>query len=292
MWHGDLRGAPVWTAINSNLGSTTTAWGNLEIQYPLQWGWTGSRAGGTAVELRLVDLLPGSGTYGQIVGQTNGLDAAIGPVGSWGLSPDGRFVAAASAWNGSLAIVDADPASSTYLQILTSTPIPASTSAPGFTVNNNVVWAPDSERVYIARQNQNTNPGEIACYDRTTGWVDFDPSTPWFVDHIGANPVPAVTLPPGVRRIAIAPTGDALYAAGSALGGGFVGRIELPSLAFSYGNGTTWMRHVTHLALTPDGDTLAACVPGTIVLYDTATMAEAGSQALGSGVEIDDLRWR
>ena len=82
------------------------------------------------------------------------------------------------------------------------------------------------------------------------------------------------------------------FAVGSASGSGRALRIDLPSLAYVLPSGTTSLAQADLLAVTPDADVLAVSLPGKIVFYDTATMAETGSYTLGSGVVVGDLGWR
>ncbi len=297
LMHGDFRlGGPVWTPINTNLGTSAAAWGNIAIQHQPRFGWIAGRGTGSTMEMLVLDLDPTSGTFGSTLVQTNGMQAALSPFGAWAMSPDGTRIAAASPWNGSLGILDTDPASSTFLQLLTVTPIPASSHSPGLTVNCYVDWSPDGQRVWLARQNQGTSPGDIACYDLGSGWVDFDPSTPWIVDHIGERSVPMVTLPVGLRCLEVTPDGGALCFVGSAFNVGSCGRLDLATLQIQYATVSVSLAEATLLDLNDDGDLLAVGTLNHAVLLDAATMTQIADIPLQSsatfGVEVKAFAWR
>lgn len=292
--HADLRGsAPNWTVTTGTLGTSVVAWGGLAYLEDVRLGWVGGRGNGTEMELLLVNLDPSTPLFGSVMLQTQGLQTALAPFGTFALSPDGRRIAAASPWNGSIAIVDADLSSPSFLQILTVSPIPPSVANPGFTVNTFIAWAPDSGRFWLARQNQGPNsPGEIACYDLATGWVDHDPSTPWFVDHIGATSSPAVTLPGGLRTVAVSRAGDAIFTSGSLSGNGFAARIELATLQSTVASGPTWLTDEDQLALDRDRGRVAVTGNGYVVVYDAETMLELQAHPIATGATEKDLAWR
>ena len=68
-----------------------------------------------------LDALLGSPTYGQVIAQTASLTATLRE--RWGISPSGNLAAVPAALLGSLDLVDLDPASSTYLQVVASAPV-------------------------------------------------------------------------------------------------------------------------------------------------------------------------
>jgi hypothetical protein len=127
-------------------------------------------------ELVGIDADPNSPTFGQSTGSTTGVGGGVS-LERWALSRSGNLAAIPAIFGpaGNLRLVDTDPASPTYLQVIVNSPIPVSVvsqltfaAAAGFT--------PDDETVIIALSGLGVQ--EIARYHVPSGtWLDANPAT-------------------------------------------------------------------------------------------------------------------
>lgn len=290
----DLRGGtPVWSWLNSGIGSTGVAWDNcwLDRERALLWMMGQPPAVGT-VELIAVDVDRSSATYGQIVHNTATLSATVGLIGVFGMNNARSLAAVPGLLGGSLHLVDTDPQSPTFLQVVTSSPIPA---AGGLTLNTRVRFGPDDLECYVLIQNAGSVPGELARFLVPAGiWFDHDPATP-AIDNIGpaaSPPVPFGSAPLGLEVSA----DGAIWVTGWG-GAGWAGRVTLSGVTPSWTPlaATSSLGGARNAALNRDQTVLAVAVAApttTILFFDVATLAETGAAVLGAGVDATVLVWR
>ncbi|MBL8755521.1 MAG: hypothetical protein JNK15_19645 [Planctomycetes bacterium] len=175
------------------------------------WVLTGNATAGR--ELHCVDANPASATYGQLLAQTT----TLGPTfrERWALSPSGNLAAVphGSVGENSFEIVDTDPASPTYLQIVVS--VPLSTTSPG----SGYIMACEVSR--DDRYAYTVVPGiapYVAVLDiATQQWLDF-----------GAAPGQQHLMLPQLTPtyMALAPDASYLVVTGIPSGLGWVKRID------------------------------------------------------------------
>lgn len=293
--HADLSsGTPVWSWLNTSIGTTGVAWDNCVIDREHQLLWMMGQSG-SSVELLALDIDKGSPGYGQILHRTSTLSATIGLLGVWGMSHDRKLAAVPSLLGGSLHLVDTDPASPTFLQIVSSSPIPPSSLGSPLTFSVRIRFSPDDTECFVLLQNAGATPGEIAHFLIPAGiWFDHDPATP-VIDHIGPNANPP--LPFGSAPLGFDVGRDgAIYLTGWS-GAGFAGRVLVagPTAFYTPLNATSSLQNARNIALNRDQDLLAVAVANpntTILFFDAATLNEIGSIGLGSTVDTTVLSWR
>ena len=104
-----------------------------------------------------------------VIAQTASLTATLRE--RWGISPSGNLAAVPAALLGSLDLVDLDPASSTYLQVVASAPVTGA-SGLAFSMSAEV----DAAEAYAYLLYAGTATSAIAVYDIAVGaFLDFDP---------------------------------------------------------------------------------------------------------------------
>ena len=163
-----------------------------------------------------LDARLGSPTYGQVLAQTTSLSGALRE--RWGISPSGNLAAVPAALLGSLDLVDLDPASPTYLQVVVSAPVTGA-SGLAFSMSAEV----DAAGSYAYLLYAGTTSSAIAVYDIAAGaFLDFDPGAFGQQDFVL----------PGTVANSMDVAGSGVYAVVSGQGGaGWAGRV-----IFDYGN--------------------------------------------------------
>ncbi len=142
----------------------------------------------------------------------------------WSMSRSGNLAAVTTLLPNNLILVDTNPQSPTFLQVIHQSPVPASPGAL-FSLITDVEITPDEEYAVMVVQNVQV-PTDVARFHiPTLTWVDHDPSTPLTIEHIGPNSVPALAMPDSPTWIDFASHGS--FAALGGIGNcGWVGRLD------------------------------------------------------------------
>lgn len=221
----------------------------------------------------LVDIDPSSATYGTVTGSAD--LAGFGLLERWGVRSDHTQVALAPVtFGGTVVLVDTDPSSPGYLSVQNSLPtfnIPSMAFGVGAAYD-------DSGNVVTVLL---SGPYEtiLARYDQAAGaWIDHDPSTPFFDDHI--------VIPYGVGTdLVTLPGQNAMVCTGfgHSTQQSWVARID-----FGSGNVTYWQSPAQQfpaaqgLSLSPDGSRCALLTGGEVVVLDTTTGAQLQSSTISA----------
>lgn len=253
--------------------------------------WVLTGAGTNTRELYCLDADPISPTYGTLLAQTSAL---TGPTRErWGMSPSGNFAAVPHAFvNGGLfEIVDTNPLSATFLQIVVSTTIPGAASA-GFAFVSDCRVSIDDAYAYVLYAGPGV--GRLAVFDLAAQtWLDFGPAAGQQDLQVGVGVPNSMAL--SIDR------SFALVAGGGSPAG--VSRLD-----FDYANpsnstvtvfGGFLAPNCNGLSLSPDGT--RACVtstnqpvapPGTLIVFDAATGATIHTLPLGNLWNIYTTAWQ
>lgn len=165
-WNGSVA---TW----STLWPSTTACYGVELDIGRNRLWTLTGGNGNQ-ELVCIDVDIQSPNYGQMITQTNVLAGTTRE--RWGLSRSGELACAPSAFLGGndFTLVDLNPSSANYLQIITSTSITGAAGA-GFAFCVDSKISIDDLYVYVLWSGIGSASG-LAVWDITgQAWLDFSP---------------------------------------------------------------------------------------------------------------------
>ncbi len=282
---GTINGASVaWTPLFSSANPCLGV--GYDPTFRLAYTLTGPTA--STRELVVVDANPASPTHGAVLGSTTGLAGAF-TVERWSMSRSGKLAAVPALYGGGnpLRIVDTDPTSGTFLQVVASAPMPSLVGTlptgddAGFSVND--AW------VFVLVGNA-TSTQAVGIFDRaTSSWVDHAPAVAG-IQHAtlpGNNP----------KRMAVARDGRFLVVVGGSAGSGFAARMDFD---VTQPGQVSWTPYplarivadgATSVDVSPDGDRIAVgTTTGHVVIADVTSGALVHDvAAMGSGVTI--LRW-
>jgi len=226
----------------------------------------------TGFDLQLVgiDINLNSGSYGTQLFNSTTLPQA-GFIERWNLSPSGTRAGVLQVFGNGLYIVDTDPLSATFLQIVDTLQVPGG----GF-LNARIDWAKDESQFFVVSQALGQIDSELARFDVAAGmWIDHDPATP------------------GVSGLVVSPTEEAVFVSTI---NGLVSRIDYSGLSpagvsITYSNGL--LPQVWQLDINPDGTRLAGASwsPGMLNFWDAKTMTYLTNVFLNTS-NIYDVRWR
>ncbi len=245
-------------------------------------------------ELVALDGDPNSSTFGQVLANSTSL-FATNLVERWALSPSGKlavFMAPLIApFN--LEIIDTDPASATYMQIIRTAPVPIS---GGLSLGVRVRFTNEEDAILVLIQQAGSTPAEIARYDIAGNtFVDFNPGMSG-VQHIGANSSPPAALGSAPGDIELSP--DGTFAIVSGFGGsGWAGRLDLQpfnSSVFAYTPITTTASNAWACGLSRDGKLMSvgSWSPPQLFFFDPLTGASKGTVALSGASNIYTITHR
>lgn len=161
-WDGS---SPTWSTFYSGPGACYGV--GMDAQQDILWTLTG--ASSSTRELVGIDAALGSPTYGQVVAQTSSLGGTTRE--RWCLSRSGMLAAVPNAFlqSGRLEVVDLQPTSASYLQVVVSTPVP---NATGFSFASDCAISIDDAYVYLLYAG--TGPSGVAVWDMAaSAWLDF-----------------------------------------------------------------------------------------------------------------------
>jgi len=180
--------------------------------------WVLTGASGSTRELVCLDADPASAGYGTVIAQTTSLS---GPSRErWELSPSGNLAAVPHVFiqSGLFQLVDTDPGSATFLQIVASAPVPNSAST--LTIASDCAIRRDDQYALVLYTGVSTVPfNGLAMWHVPSGqWVDFDPATPGVQNFMIPLPVANV--------MDLSRDGSFAVVSGQG-GGGWVGRVDI-----------------------------------------------------------------
>jgi hypothetical protein len=234
--HADCSTFPAtWSSFYVSAGNGCYGIG---IDHVFKLVYTLTNPGTGMVELVALDADPANPTYGQPLSSTVGLTGGTNFVERWALSPDGRLAAILTVFNNLLILVDTDPTSSTWMQVLGSTPVPTPPTSP-FNLATQAAFTPEGDVILILIQTLGSAPGEIARYlVSAQAFLDHDLGAPG-IQNIGPASVPPAGL--GSAPVGIAVPASQAFAVVSGFGGpGWAGRLDFdPANPFLW-QWTTW----------------------------------------------------
>ncbi|MCA9321171.1 MAG: hypothetical protein KDB53_10570 [Planctomycetes bacterium] len=279
-------GAPPMSTLATFPGHTFEAHADEDTK--LLWVLADTTGGNGPRQLVALDIDLASGSYGTQVAATTTLPQS-GFLERWTLSPTGKRAAVLQVFGNGLFLVDTDPISPTFLQVISNLFVPGN----GF-LNNRVGWSPDESQLFVISQALGQVHSELARYDFAAGaWIDHDPNTP-LVDNIGPSSNPPVFMGSGGSGLTVSPTEDAVFV--STINGD-VARIDFQGTSptgFVITPAPTGLPQVWDVHINPDGTTLAgpSFSPPQLNFWDAQSMMPVGSVPLPNGSNIYNVRWR
>ncbi len=278
--------SPAWSTFYSAPGSCYGL--GLDAGRKRLWVLTGA-SGSRELHCLDADLLsPG---YGTLLAQTTVLGTASRE--RWGLSPSGNLAAVPHVFinSGLFEVVDTDPTSPTFLQVLVSTPVPGA-SAAGFAFVSDCRISIDDAYAYVLYAGLGT--GALAVFQfATQSWLDFGAASGQQDMAVG------VTVPNGMA-LAL-DRSFALVAGGGSVTG--VARIDFdyatPANSTVTMFGSISAPNCNGISLSPEGT--RACVtstpasvapPGTLHVFDATTGVVLQTVALGNMWNIYTTAWQ
>lgn len=254
------------------------------------WTLVSSQTAGT--ELHCIDADPASASYGTKLAQTTTLS---GPIRErWTLAPSGDFavVPYGTVNSGPFQIVDTNPTSPTFLQVLVSAPMPAAVQA-GFSFAFDCKVSLDEQYCYVLYAGVGFS--SLAVFHRATnGFLDFDPVSPGQQDlalFVGAANSLAVSLDRAFALVS------------SQAAPGRVLRVDIDYVAPFQSTVTQFtalsVANANAVSLSPDGargavTSTAQTVggPGKLVLFDAALGVELATVPLGNMWNLYTTAWQ
>lgn len=279
---------PTWRTIYTSSGSGCYGIGFDDVNRVV---WTLTDPGTTTRELTAIDADPASPNFGAQIANTVNAFGGTNFVERWSLAPSGKTACVLEGLFGTvtLKIIDTDPSSLTYLQVIQSSLVPL---APGLSLPTRAVYTQDESQILVPIQLSGQTPGELARFDvQNSSWIDHNASMAG-QQNIGVNSQPAVTFGSAPTDIEVSPDGK--FAIISGFGGtGWTGRLDLdPSnqASFSY-TGFTLAAPLTGAwacGLAKDGLTMSVgSFPNAqLILVDPLAGAQLGTVALSGASNV------
>jgi hypothetical protein len=218
--------------------------------------WVLTGPSGSTRELVCLDADPASAGYGTVIVQTTSL---TGPSRErWELSPSGNLAAVPHVFiqSGLFQLVDTDPGSPTFLQIVASAPVP-NLAASTLAIVSDCAIRRDDQYAFVLYSGVLGSGGSLnglAMWHVPTGqWVDFDPATPG---------VQNFNLPlPVANAMDLSYDGSFAVVSGQG-GGGWVGRVDIDyvnpaNTTFTQFTVAQGVPNCNAVSLAPDGSRLA-----------------------------------
>ena len=173
-WNGT---APTWSTFYAAPGACY----GLGHDRGRQRLWVLTGPSGSTRELHCVDADANSAGYGTMITQTN----VLGGVSRerWELSPSGNLAAVPHVFlqGGLFQVVDTDPASATFLQIVASSAVPGASG--GFSFATDCAISIDDQYAYLLYTGIGTS-GLAVMHLPTATWLDFDATAPGQQDFL------------------------------------------------------------------------------------------------------------
>lgn len=277
---------PVWTRIYTGPGACFDA----EWDWKRNFVWTLTGPGPQAFtrDLKCLDADPTSPNFGNLLGTTTLLTNGQGSE-RWALSRSGNLAAVPGVYlgPGSLFLVDTNPASSTFLQVVASPPVP---DATGFVIAAACGFTPNDEYCVILLSGLGAQ--SVAEYHIPSGtWVDHDQTVPGTQN---------LQLPFSIpNRMAISRDGSFAVIAGGG-GGGWVMKLDFNWLQPENPTITPWLAGSGLLtsanapSLSSDGSlaAISSTSPPKLLILDTSTGTVVQNISLAGFGNIYTSTWR
>jgi hypothetical protein len=255
--------------------------------------WVLTGPSGSTRELHCLDADPNSAGYGTLITQTTVLGTASRE--RWELSPSGNLAAVPHVFlqGGLFQIVDTDPASATFLQIVVSTTVPNATG--GFSFATDCAISIDDQYAYLLYTGLGTS-GLAVMHIPTATWLDFDSATPGQQDFV-------ITLAvPNLMALSI----DRSFAVVSGQGGGgWLMRIDFDyttpanTTTTQYLQGQNLLPNCNGVSLSEDNTRVAVtatptnlATPSYLVILDALTGAQLQYVTLPAAWNVYTTAWQ
>lgn len=241
--------------------------------------WTLTGASGSTRELVCLDADIQSPNYGTVIDQTTGLSGASRE--RWSLSYSGNLacVPAAIIGGNAFTLVDLDPNSTTYLQVIVSTNIPG-TAGASFAFSTDCKISIDEAYAYLLWTG--IGGSGLAVYDiAAQSWLDFSPLP-------GIQDFPLTLGVPNLMDLSL----DRTFAVVSGQGGaGWAGRIDFDYNTPSNTTFTQWstlsVPDCNGISLSPDDSRVA--MTSTQVFLNTPSELHIVDAASGVSLQTTTL---
>ncbi|HEX5051984.1 MAG TPA: hypothetical protein VFZ65_09445 [Planctomycetota bacterium] len=248
-------------------------------------------ATGSTRELHCLDADPNSPSYGQLIVQSTTLSGVSRE--RWDLSPSGNLAVVPHAFinSGLLQIVDTDPASASYLQIVVSVSVPGA-AASGFAFTSDCKVSIDDEYAYLLYSGIGASALAV-LHIPTQTWLDFG---------AGAGQQDLVLSLPVANRMALSL--DRSFAILSGQGGtGWAMRVDFDyvtaantvttqytGLTVPNCDGVSLSPDQTRAAVTSTAVFLSA--PSNLVIFDVQSGAVLQSVVLNGAWNVYTTAWQ
>ncbi len=291
--------APQWSANGTTFGTA------IDEGNDLLWTLAETQAL-TTRELHAIDIAPGSPNYGSVVASTNSIPQP--PPGApvffdrhsiWDLSHDRTRAAVLESPDGDgMHIIDTDPSSPTFTQVLVSTTVPLTLPGSPLEGDFGIHYAPDDDIIYVLSSAPPAlQPGPVTLhrYDVAAGaWIDHNPSTPGVAEGIGPFSTPPVVFGDGAFGLSVAPRGEAAFVSG--IWTGAVTRIDFDAQGgFTTTTAAYSPPQIWNIEVNDDGTILAGVSfgagPAALILWDARTLVFLGAIGLPISTNIYGLNW-
>lgn len=245
----------VWDGANATWSTFYSAPGacyglGLDRQRQRLWVLTGSS--GSTRELHCLDVNPSSLTYGSLLGTSSGLGGVSRE--RWGLSPSGDLAGVPYVFSNFLDIVDTDPQSPTFQQVIVSGVAPS--AAGGWVLTSDCEISADDQYAYMLYTGFGSG-GIAVLHIPTQTWLDFDP-----VASGTQNFVISASTP---NKMALSLDRSFAVVSGQG-GGGWAMRVD-----FDYNNPglSTSTQYLAGLGQLPNCDAVSLSMDGTRLAVTT-----------------------
>lgn len=280
------------TATWSTLYQATGACYGVQFDSTRNRLWTLTGSSGSSRELVCLDADINSPSYGTYLTQTNSLSGAT--LERWCLSSSGNLACVPKAIiNGNaFTLVDLNPSSANYLNIITSTNIPGTFSA-GFSFTMSCKISLDDAYVYVLWAGIGTSSG-LAVWDiAAQAWLDFDVM-------IGHQDLPLTLGAPNRMDLSL----DRTFAVVSGQGGsGWAGRIDFDYANPSNSTFTQWSTltapNCDGISLSPDSSRVAMTstatflsTPSKLIIADASSGIQLQSTTLNTMWNVYFTAWQ
>jgi hypothetical protein len=261
----------------------------MDVSRKRLWVLTGSS--GSNRELHCVDADPNSPGYGTLIAQTTSLSGASRE--RWALSWSGNLAVVPHVFinSGLFQVVDTNPASATFLQVIVSTIIPGA-QAMGFSFVGDCKVSIDDLYVYVLYTGLGAQA--LAVYDLgASAWLDFD-------NAAGQQDLAIPQAVPNTMALSIDRTFAVLSCQG---GGGAAIRVDFDYVTPTNTTITQYagltVPNCDGISLSPEGARASVtstpqqvAPPGTLVILDVQTGSVLHSVALGNMWNIYTTAWQ
>ena len=253
--------------------------------------WVLTGGSGSTRELHCLDVDQNSSTYGSLLGTSVGLTGASRE--RWGLSPSGNLAGVPYVFSNFLDIVDTDPSSTTFQQIVVTSVAPS--PAGGWVLTSDCEVSADDQYVYLLYTGFGSG-GIAVMHIPSQTWLDFNPSLPGTQNFVISLSTP--------NKMALSPDRSFAVVSGQG-GGGWAMRVDFdynsPGLTTStqYLAGLNQLANCDAVSLSMDGTRLAVSTtpvflqtPSYVVVLDALSGTQLQRVTLSSAWNVYTTAWQ